>query len=183
MLGLPSTPGPVGAAMLLLGLLLGAAVAFVAWRGPLTGWGRWTAATLAVAIGVTVGSVPFTTWRIVEDLRFTSRLNDEQTEGAGPIHSFIQPYLLDDVVPLIPVGDTYVAVAGAGVRDDEARTAFPYLALTKLFPRIAVQRAADADWIVAWGADPRDQGAAVRDVREVRPAQPPFPAVTIARVS
>src|SRR5687768_5746762 len=106
MLGLPSTPGPVGAVMLLLGVVVGLAAAYLTWRGPLQGWERAAAATLAVAIAVTVGSVPFTTWRIVEDLRFTTGLNDEEMEGAGPIHNFIQPYLLDDVVPLIPPDDT-----------------------------------------------------------------------------
>ena len=183
MLGLPPSPGAVGAAMLLLGLVLGCAAAIVAWRGPLHRWERATAVTLAAAIGVTVGSVPFSSWRIVEDLRFTTGLNDEEMEGAGPIHNFIQPYLLDGVVPLIPVGDTYVAVAGPGVREELARTAFPYLALTRLFPRVAARRPAEADWIVAWGEDPRDLGVDVRDVRVVRPAQGPFPAVTIARVS
>jgi hypothetical protein len=183
MLGLPSTPGPVGAVMLLLGVALGVAAAYLAWRGPLQGWERATAATLAAAIAVTVGSVPFTAWRIVEDLRFTTGLNEEEMEGAGPIHNSIQPYLLDDVVPLIPPDDTYAAVAGPEVGEELARTAFPYLALTRLFPRVAVARPADADWIVAWGQDPRSLGVDVRDVRVVRPAQGPFPAVTVARVS
>jgi hypothetical protein len=183
MLGLPSTPGPVGAAMLLLGVVVGVVVAVPAWRGPLRGWERATAATLAAALAVTVGSIPFTAWRIVEDLRFTTGLNDEEMEGAGPIHNFIQPYLLDDVVPLIPEDDTYVAVAGPEVQEALARTAFPYMALTRLFPRVAVERPADADWIVAWSQDPRDLAVEVRDVRVVRPAQGTFPAVTVARVS
>jgi hypothetical protein len=182
MLGLPSTPGPVGAAMLLLGVVVGLAAAYWAWRGPLRDWERATAATLAAAIAVTVGSVPFTTWRIVEDLRFTTGLNDEEMEGAGPIHNFIQPYLLDDVVPLIAEDETYVAVAGPAVREELARTAFPYLALTKLFPRVAAERPADADWLVGWGQDLRHLGVPVGDVRVVRPAQGPFPAVTVARV-
>jgi hypothetical protein len=183
MLGLPASPGPVGAALLVLGLLLGVAAAVVAWRGPLRGWERVPAAALAITIAAAVGFVPFSAWRMVEDLRFTTSLNDEEVEGAGPIHSFIQPYLLDDVPALIPEDETYAAVAGPEIQEDEARTAFPYLALTRLFPRIAVDRPADADWIVAWGADPRELGVPVRDVRVVRPAQGPFPAVMVARVA
>ncbi len=183
MLGLPASPGPVGAAMLVLGLVLGLAAAYAAWRGPLRGWERVAALAVALTIGTAVGFVPFSAWRMVEDMRFTSGLNDEEAEGAGPIHNFIQPYLLDDVRALIPEGDTYAAVAGPAIREDVARTAFPYLALTRLFPRVAVERPADADWIVAWGADPRELGVAVADVRTVRPAQGPFPAVVVARVT
>jgi hypothetical protein len=182
MLGLPPTPGAVGAAMLLLGFVLGCAAAVVAWRGPLRRWERAAALTLAAAIGVTVGSVPFTSWRIVEDLRFTTGLDDEEVEGAGPIHNFLQPYLLDGVVSLIPENATYVAVAGSEVQEELARTAFPYLALTKLFPRVAARRAEDADWLVGWGQDLRHLDVPVGDVRVVRPAQGPFPAVTVARV-
>jgi hypothetical protein len=183
MLGLPASPGAVGAAMLALGVLLGAAAAYQAWRRWFPGWEPAPALALTAALGVTVASVPFGLWRMVEDLRFTTRLNDEQVEGAGPIQTFIPPYILDDVRPLIPREDTYVTMTGPDVREELARTAFRYLALTALFPRVAAEDAADADWVIAWGGDPRESGVDVEDVRVVRPAEGQIPAVVVARVA
>jgi hypothetical protein len=183
MLGLPSRPDAVGAAMLVLGVVLGVTAALVVWRGPLRGWERLPAATLAIALGVTVAYVPFGAWRIVEDLRFTTGLNDEQVEGAGPIQTFIPPYVLDAVPALLPVGDTYVAVAGPRLPEEVARTAFPYLALTRLFPRTAVADPRRADWVIAWGRDPRSLGVPVEDVRVVWPGQANLPPVLLARVA
>ena len=183
MLGLPASPGAVGAALLALGVVLGAAAAYLARRRWFAGWEPAPALVLAAALGVTVASMPFSVWRMAEDMRFTTRLNDEQVEGAGPIQTFIPPYILDGVRPLIPRGDTYVTVTGPAVREELARTAFRYLALTALFPRTAAEDAADADWVIAWGGDPRDAGVDVEDVRVVRPAEGQIPAVVLARVA
>jgi hypothetical protein len=183
MLGLPPRPDAVGVAMLVLGVVLGVAAVIVSWRGPLRGWERLPAATLALALGVTVAYVPFGAWRIAEDLRFTTGLNDEEVEGAGPIQTFIPPYVLDRVAPLLPVGTTYATVTGPRVPEEVARTAFPYLALTRLFPRTAVADPRRADWVIAWGADPRSLGVPVEDVRVVWPGQAGLPAVLLARVA
>src|SRR5215216_5199329 len=152
MLGLPSRPGALGLALLALGLA--AAIVFGARflrehaRTPLV-------LACSVCAAATLGSAPFFVWRLVEDVRYTTSLNRSDYDGAGPIQAFLQPYLLDTVPALIPRGDTYMTAVGAGVPYDAARKAFPSLALQTLFPRISVASARDADWVVAWGVDPR----------------------------
>jgi len=178
MLGLPSRPGALGLALLALGLA--AAIVFGARflrehaRTPLV-------LACSVCAAATLGSAPFFVWRLVEDVRYTTSLNRSDYDGAGPIQAFLQPYLLDTVPALIPRGDTYMTAVGAGVPYDAARKAFPSLALQTLFPRISVASARDADWVVAWGVDPRSV-APVRRVVVARPRSGAYPALLVARV-
>ena len=178
MLGLPSSPGALGYALLLLGLAGAAVLVVVLLRGR-------ARTPMLVACGVcavaTLGPAPFFVWRLVEDMRYTTSLNSSDYDGAGPIQAFLQPYLLDTVPALIPRGDTYMTAVGDGVPYDAARKAFPSLALQTLFPRISVSSARDADWIVAWGIDPRSV-APVGRVVVARPRSGAYPALLVAQV-
>jgi len=178
MLGLPSAPGVLGVALLVLGLI-GAASATWWVRGrlgsdPVT----WV---LAGAFALSIGLGPFFVWRFVEDIRYTSGLAGSDRDGAGPIQAFLQPYLLDTVPPLIPEGDTYAVVAGASVPED-SRPGFPALALNVLFPRISVAKPAEADWLVAWGVRP-GRVASVSKVIVAQQRSGAYPALYVARIA
>lgn len=177
MLGVPSRPGAVGLAALALGVALAFAAA---WRFR----GKRPASPIdlaaALALLVVLGAAPYLTWRIVSDLRVTTRMSPYDRSVAGPVQAYLQPYLLDPVARIIPAGDTYATAVGNGVPYTSARRAFPSLALQALYPRISAAPA-DADWIVAWGVDPRTV-ARVGRVVVARPASGAYPALRVARV-
>lgn len=178
MVGVPSGLGAVGGVLLAVGALIAVAVALLlVRRGPASS--APLGGLVALTLGVALGSVPVSVWRIVEDLRFTTSLDPVQARGAGPIQSYLPPYLLDRVPRLMPRGDTYYASASGVNRI--ARQAFPALALRALFPRISVDRPAEADWIVTLGVDPR-RLASVGSVIVAREPFGVYPAVLVARV-
>jgi hypothetical protein len=180
-LGLPASPGLAGAVLLVLGSLAGAAVGLLVLARQERALG-WAGRLVALAAAITVAAVPYTLWRISEDVRYTSGLNDDDRAGAGPIQTFLQPYLLDPAVPLIPEEARYFTAVAAGIRR-EARQGFRPLAMDVLFPRVSVERPEEAEWIVAWGVDPRTLGVAVSEVTRVREAQAGYPPVWVARVA
>jgi hypothetical protein len=180
MLGVPGSPGAVGGGLLALGLAVAALVfALLLRRGllPADVAGRLAAGMLAL----TLGAAPFLVWRIVEDLRVTTALDAYERREAGPIQAFLQPYLLDGVARLIPAGATYATAVGPSVPYEPAREAFPGLALRELFPRHTVADPARADWVLAWGIDPRLL-APVERVIVARPRSGSYPPVYVARV-
>jgi hypothetical protein len=179
MLGVPASPDAVGYALLALGIAASGAVAAVLWRGERD---RDRVRTLlAAGLLATVGAAPFLAWRIVEDVRYTRRLDASTYDGAGPVQAFLQPYLLDRVPALIPRGATYAAVTGGAVPYPTAREAFPSLAHETLFPRISVSDPRRADYVVAWGVDPQSV-APVRRVVVARRAAGAYPALRVAEV-
>ena len=180
MLGVPSSPGVVGGAILVAGLIAAVAGWVVLRRA-----GRLPAAILeriyAAALALALGLGPYLAWRIVEDVRSTTSLGAYERREAGPIQAFLQPYLLDGFAGRIPAGDTYATAVGDSVPYEPARKAFPALALRSLFPRRSVAPPAEADWLVAWGVDPR---TTVPDATVVftRPRSGAYPEVFLARV-
>jgi hypothetical protein len=178
MLGLPSAPGVLGGALLAIGLAVAAAAGYH-FRDRV---GRDLVSRVLLGVfALTLGVGPFLAWRIVEDLRYTTALDAFERDGAGPIQAFLQPYLLDTARTLIPPQDRYAAVAGSGVSNDTARQAFPSLALDRLFPRISVADPTRADWVVAWGVDPR-RVVRVHDVVDATPPSGADPPLYVARV-
>jgi hypothetical protein len=177
MLGVPASPGAVGYALLLLGILAALAWAFALRRRR----ADRALAVLAVCLLATVAAAPLLAWRIVEDVRYTRGLDPSTYNGAGPVQAYLQPYLLDDVPALIPRGATYAAVTGDAVPYSTAREAFPSLAHETLFPRVSVADPRRADYVVAWGIDPRSL-APVQRVVVARPAAGVYPAVRVAEV-
>jgi hypothetical protein len=177
MLGVPSHPGAVGAAALVLGIL--AVALAVLWKRSLLpvdlGERLAVAAVLVVAAGA-----PYLVWRVVSDLRTTTAMTPYDRSVAGPVQAYLQPYLLDPVREIIGPRDTYATVVGPGVTYNAARQAFPSLALQTLFPRSSTVPSR-ADWIVAWGAQPSSV-AKVGRVIVARAAAGPYPALLVARV-
>jgi hypothetical protein len=178
MLGTPDSPGLVGGGLLLLGLVVAAVVAIVVWRRRP---GTLVDAALLGCLALTLGAGPFLVWRVVEDVRVTTELDAYTRRNAGPIQAYLQPYLLDEAARIVPPGATYATAVGAAVPYEPARKAFPSLALRRLFPRVSVGDPRRADWIVAWGVDPR-RLAPVGRVVVARPASGPYPAVRVAEV-
>ena len=177
MLGVPSHPGATGLAALVFGILV---VSVAAFRLRFS-WPRQVVERLAAAVAiVVVAAAPYLVWRVVSDLRTTTAMTSYDRGVAGPVQAFLQPYLLDPVKRIIGPGDTYATVAGAGVPYEPARQAFPSLALQTLFPRISTAPSR-AEWIVAWGADPRSV-ARVGRVIVARAAAGAYPALLVARV-
>ena len=181
MLGLPETPGVLGAVLLLLGVVAGVTTGVAVARRSTHG-STSVDRLLAVTAAVTVAAAPYTLWRIGTDIRHTSGLNAGDRAGAGPIQAFLQPYLLDPAVPLIPTDARYFTAVSGEIRR-EARQGFRPLAANVLFPRVSVERPEDADWIVAWGVDPRTLDVPVTDVTQARGAQAGYPPLWVARVS
>jgi hypothetical protein len=176
-LGVPSRPGAAGLAALALGIAVALALAWrFRARRPTESADLW--AILALLAVIAAG--PYLMWRVVSDLRVTTAMTPYDRSVAGPVQAYLQPYLLDNVVPIIPPGDTYATAVGDAVPYSAARSAFPSLALQTLYPRISTAPA-DADWIVAWGIDPRTV-AHVGHVIVARRPSGPYPAVRVARV-
>jgi hypothetical protein len=177
MLGVPGSPGAVGWVLLLAGLLAAAAGGY-RFRGRLPG--EPIAAAAALSLLVTAGAAPFLAWRIVDDLRYTTRLTPYDRSVAGPVQAYLQPYLLDRVPSLIPLGDTYATAVAPSVPYYAARKAFPALALQTLFPRISTSPDR-AQWIVSWGVRP-SAIAPVGKVVVARPAGKLYPALYVGKV-
>jgi len=176
-LGVPSRPGAAGVAALALGLAVALAVAWRLRDRRPTGTAELWAAAALLAV---VAAAPYLAWRVYRDLRVTTAMTPYDRSVAGPVQAYLQPYLLDPVTKIIPLGDTYATAVGDAVPYGPARQAFPSLALQTLFPRIS-EAPADADWIVAWGVDPRSV-AHVGSVIVARRASGVYPAVRVARV-
>jgi hypothetical protein len=176
-IGVPSRPGAAGLAALALGIAIAAALAWLhRSRRP----SELVDLFAAVALLAVVAAGPYLVWRIVSDLRVTTRMTAYDRSAAGPVQAYLQPYLLDPVTRIIPPGDTYATAVGDEVPYTPARQAFPSLALQRLSPRVSTAPS-DADWIVAWGVDPRSV-AHVGRVIVARPASGVYPAVRVARV-
>jgi hypothetical protein len=178
MLGVPGSPGVLGWILLVLGLVGAAAAAgfFLARRRP-----GLAGSALVVCAATTLGVGPFLVWRIIEDMRYTTGLDAYERNAAGPIQAFLPGYLLDPVRRIVPRDATYATAVGDKVPHSAAHVGFPPLALTTLFPRLSVDDPRKADFVIAWGTDPR-RLAPVSRVVVARGALGPLPSVVVATV-
>src|SRR5262249_37808084 len=151
-LGVPSSPGAAGYLLLAFGLVV-AVGALVVLRDRLRAIPLVEAAALGCLV-VTAGATPYLVWRVVEDLRYTTRLDAYSGAAAGPIQASLPGHLVGGAVPLVPRGATYATAVGANIPWSQARAAFPSLALQTLFPRRSVSDRRTADYVVTWGVRP-----------------------------
>jgi len=178
-LGVPASPGVLGGALLALGLL--AAIAGLALSRERLRILPPPSVAGALCLALCAGVVPYVVWRIVEDLRYTTRLTAYDASVAGPVQAYLQPYLLDGVPPLIPRSATYATAVSPDVPYKPARMAFPSLALQTLFPRRSVSDPRRADYVVTWGVQPAAVAPVAR-VWRVRARSGPYPAVYVGKV-
>ena len=179
MLGAPASPGAVGWARIAIGLVV-AVAALVRFRGALRRQAPSAAAALVTLI-VIAAATPFVVWRVVEDLRYTTTLHGYDRAAAGPVQAFLPGYLLDGASRLIPPTATYTTVVSPSVPWAPARAGFGPLAMQSLFPRRSVADTRDADYLVAWGVQPRTV-VPVQRVWTLRKAFGRSPTIYVARI-
>ena len=153
--GLPQHPGPLGLAILALGLLVGA---LYAWRirdrvRVAAGGSGSVSAIVLVLLTTTVGTAPFLGWRIVEDVRYTSQIDPWLSPRYGVSVFKVHPEIFDNAARRIPAGDTYYLAADPNL-GRATKAAFREWALGYLLPRTAVSDPAQAGWILTLGVNP-----------------------------
>lgn len=177
MLGVPAATSLVLATLFVAGMLLAVGLGAVLRHS-------WPASleerVVVVAMLALVISVPYLGWRVVEDVRYTTRLDPYERRAAGPIQAFLPGYLVDGARAIVPRGETYATVVSPTAPNAVARKAFPSLVMVSLFPRHSASKP-DANWILAWGA-PRQKLAALGRVYLVHATLGPLPPVLAVRV-
>jgi len=179
LLGIPAAPGAAGWALLALGVIA-FVVALVSLRRRIAAAPR-PAGAAAVALALTVAAVPYVAWRFVEDLRVTTKLDTYGATAAGPVQAYLPGYLVDGAQRHIPLGATFATAVSPLLPWQPARAAFPSLAMQTLFPRVSVDDARSADYVVTWGIAPA-RVAPVARVWVVRARAGEYPAVYVGRV-
>ena len=160
MQGLPEGIGPLAAALVAVGAVLG--VAFTLWgRGRLAtafaaagATGRTLATVVALALGVGIGIAPYLTWRVVEDIRYTTAVDPWLVERYGVSVFEVNPAAYDRAAELIPRDATYTLRTDPRI-ERTIREAFEQWALTSLLPRRAVSNPADSKWLLTLGLRPK----------------------------
>jgi hypothetical protein len=178
-LGVPASPGAAGWALIAIGIIL-AVAALVRFRGAIRRQVPSVAAAL-VTLVVVGAATPYVIWRIVEDLRYTTTLHGYDRAAAGPVQAYLPGYLLDGASRLIPPSATYATVVSPSVPWAPARNGFAPLAMQSLFPRRSVADIRDADYVVAWGVQPRAV-VPVQQVWTLRKAFGQSPTIYVARI-
>jgi hypothetical protein len=176
-LGVPSASAPTLAALFLSGFLVGAIAWSIGGRRRPQGL---VERAVAVACAAAVVSLPYVGWRIVEDIRYTHRLDPYDRRAAGPIQAYLPGYLADGVAAVVPRDDTYATVVSSTVPYATARKAFPSLVLTTLFPRVSAPLR-KAQWVVDWGVKPSGF-AHVGRIVVASPQRGPLPPIYVARL-
>ena len=136
-------------------------------------------ATLAT-LATTVAAGPFVLWRVVEDIRYTSRLTAQQAEEIGANMNGLDERVFDRVRELVPPDATYAIEAAPGL-DRRIREALPKWAAFSLLPRVPVADLERADWIVSWGVPPSRLGLDVAEQRVILTDDEP-PSWYVARI-
>lgn len=177
MLGVPAATSLALATLFVAGMLLAVGLGAVlrhSWPASVE------ARVVVVAMVALVISVPYLGWRVVEDVRYTTRLDPYERRAAGPIQAFLPGYLVDGGRAIVPRGDTYATVVSPNAPNAVARKAFPSLVMVALFPRHSASQPA-AQWIVAWGV-PRPSLVELGRIYLVHAALGPLPPVLAVRV-
>ena len=128
---------------------------------------------VALVLASTVAAAPFVAWRIVEDVRYTSRLSGAEAERVGGESAHVDPQVIALLGREIPSHDTYAVVASPAVGGEY--TAFWEWAAYALLPRLQVTEPAHAQWILSWDRDPRTLGIPLSSVRTRVTAGGPSP--------
>jgi hypothetical protein len=169
-LGLPAEPGAVGAIMVVLGLVAAAALVLFGRRRIAAEVGAPLRSAVALAtlatLATTVAAAPFVLWRVVEDIRYTSRLTTVQAEEIGADMNGLDEQVFERVRAMVPSDATYAIAVDPDLHWRQ-REALPKWAGFSLLPRVRVDDPARADWIVSWGVPPAELGVDVADETEI----------------
>jgi hypothetical protein len=192
-LAVPGEPGRTGSALLALGVVLAFAALPFAQRAirraispdqlePGAQKREPPALVVVIAIVSVLATAPFTIWRVIEDIGYTSGLSRTEAEAAGASYNSLEPIVFEELRRTVPPNETYYVDAADAI-EARARDAFLEWSATVLLPRLPVAEPDRADWIIGWGIHPRTIGVRVTDVRVVHPPYASFPATYVARVA
>lgn len=119
--------------------------------------GQPAVSLVTAALALTVAGAPFTTWRVLEDIRETAPISAQHARYVGAETKLIDGDLAERIGSGIPEDDTYyVAVAPSAYSEIQESLAL-WLGYA-LAPRRRVADPRDAHWIVTWGAPPARLG-------------------------
>jgi hypothetical protein len=192
-LAVPGEPGRTGFALLAFGLIFALIALPLVRRAVRAAFSRdqslprgerheLPALLVVLAIVSALATAPFTTWRVIEDIGYTSDLSRAEAEAAGASYNSLDPIVFEKLRRSVPAADAYYVEAAAGIQAP-ARDAFLEWSATALLPRLPVTEPDRADWIIAWGVHPRTVEVGVADVRVLHPPYASFPATYLARVA
>jgi hypothetical protein len=125
---------------------------------------------------------PILAWTQVHRTVTTAGLSRGAAAELGAKRAGLDPAVFDRLRRIIPPHATYWIDTSGAIRPSATRQAFPLWASGSLLPRLAVERAGAADWVVTWGYDPRRLRVAVADVHVLDVRSPPRLPVYVARV-
>lgn len=171
--GLPQNPDAFGVAAIALGVVLGAVYFTRLFRTqPLV-----TATIAAVALL----AFPYVTWRIVEDVHYTSSLDSWLANRYGVSVFRVHPAIFDNADAHMPAHARYFLVSSPRI-DDTRRKAFAQWAVGWMLPRVAVASPRRADYILALGVSPRHLGVPIERTWRVMPSVQGTPAAYLGQV-
>jgi hypothetical protein len=178
--GLPQSPGALGAAIILLGLVLGAAFLVRTARAAPGGRGASWRVTLAIA-AVTIAASFYATWRIASDIHYTSGLDSWLVPRYGVSVFHVHPAMFDAAAAKMPPHARYYLKVAPSV-DSTRRQAFQQWSAGWLLPRIAVASPRRAGWIFTLGVDPASAGRPLVRTWRLWPASQGTPAAYLGEV-
>ena len=171
--GLPQNPSALGAAAILLGLVLGAAFLL---------WARRHESPLATAVAtLALAAFPYVTWRVAEDVRYTSHLDSWLANRYGVSVFRVHPAIFDNAETHMPANARYY-LASSPRLDETRRNAFAQWAAGWMLPRIAVATPARAQYVLTLGVSPRSVGVPISRIWRVMPALQGTPAAYLGKV-
>lgn len=158
MLGLPAHPGRTGELLLAVGIVAALTLAPLVWRHTLaaTSGAVVVAGLVALVIVSTTAAAPFVAWRIVEDVRYTSRLTRPQAERIGGDDAGIDWRAYTWLRMRLPPRATYALRLRP--LDRVTRVSTLYWSGYVLLPRVRLADPREAQWVVGWGTRPEVPG-------------------------
>ena len=173
--------------LLALGAVLGLVAFTVGWRRLRAGFPDDRSGALALGV-VLVGLcsalavVPYSAWRLAEDIGETSSLSRTEAETTGASLNSLRPDVFEELRRAIPPGDTYYVDAASRI-GSPSRDAFLEWSATALLPRLPVRSPERADWIVTWGIDPGSYDVPLARVQQLERSSARLPETYLARVA
>lgn len=170
--GLPQNPDALGAAAILLGLVV--ALVFLV---------RSRHGFVAVAVGaVALAAFPYVVWRDVEDIRYTSGLDPWLAAHYGVSVFRVHPAIFDNAALHMPPHARYYLASAPSI-DSTRRGAFHQWAVSWLLPRVAVSSPTKAQFVLSLGVRPDSVGVHIARSWRVMPALQGTPAAYLGEVA
>jgi hypothetical protein len=172
--GLPQNPSALGAAAILLGLVLGAVYLRRALR-------RQSLVTVVVA-SLAIAAFPYVAWRVVEDIRYTSGLDPWLANRYGVSVFHVHPAIFDNAERHMRANARFYLASSPKI-ELTRREAFRQWAVSWMLPHVAVTTPSRAQYVLTLGMSPRAVGVPIARVWRVMPALLGTPAAYLGEVA